>query len=80
MNVENLRSMAWRWGVEVAPTITSCPPEARFITGDQSTDGKLHYFEQDSGLQLTLSADSTMITDYQVVDKEKFVMFILRWS
>jgi hypothetical protein len=61
-----------------------CPlsPEARFVTGNAKHDAQLHRILVEYGIEVQLSGRSgyNEITDYRVVDEQKFLWFLLRWS
>jgi hypothetical protein len=81
--LETVRQMAINWGYAQPVTGRSyltCPPEARFITGKPDIDALIYYFESESGLQLKLSPDFNTIIGYDIINHEKFVWFVLRWS
>ena len=80
MDSKLLKHIMWEWACEVGYKITHCPPEAKFVTGNQKTDAQLHSFEIDSGVTLTLTADFKDIAKYEIVDEQKFIMFILKWA
>lgn len=65
------------WTKEIGITINHCPPEARVITGVHLTDARLHYLQQESGIELKVS---DTYAGYDVVDEQKFAWFLLRWS
>jgi hypothetical protein len=75
-----IKDMAWKWNLENCNLIKDCPPEVKFITGNQQTDAAWHYFQIDSGLDITLSEDLKNFEELKVVNEEKFAMFSLRWS
>lgn len=54
-------------------------PEARVITGDPECDAQLHYILVECGVEVEFGK-YTGILDYRVVDEQKFIMFILRYS
>ncbi len=70
----------FKWGVKEGFKITQCPPEAKVLTGNQKSDGMLHHFQVASGLEVELTENFTNIQECKVVDEQKFVMFLLRWS
>jgi hypothetical protein len=55
------------------------PPEARVITGNPKYDAQLHHVLVEYGVEVKLDPDDRM-EDYRVVDEQKFMMFLLRWS
>ena len=64
-----IRDMTWRWYLEKGCAIKDCPPEAKFLTGDPITDATWHYFQVDSGLDISLSKDFKEFTELKVVDE-----------
>lgn len=80
MDLTDVRQLMWNWGCEVGHKIKDCPPEAKFITGNQKTDAQLHYFKVESGIQIKLTTDFKNITGYDIIDKEKFTWFVLKWA
>lgn len=82
MDVEELTEITRRWSEKVGKNIKECPPEARFVTGDQLFDTQLYHFEKESGLSLKLSNAGVIyrILDYRIVDEKKFAWFLMRWS
>ena len=73
-----IKKLAVNWGV--AQSKRECPPGARIVTGKPNVDAMIYYFEQESGLEITLTADNNHIDRYVVVDHEKLVWFTLKWS
>lgn len=55
------------------------PPEARVITGNPKYDAQLHYVLTEFGVEVEVCRNHGM-KDYRVVDEQKFMMFILRYS
>ena len=55
------------------------PPEARVITGNPRYDSQLHYILVEFGVEIELDKGYAM-ENYRVVDEQKFMMFLLRWS
>jgi hypothetical protein len=80
MDLEIVKQIMWNWVFEVGYKINHCPPEAKVVTGNQKNDAQLHYFETDSGLELTLTTDFRYIEKCNIVDEQKFIMFVLRWA
>jgi hypothetical protein len=67
-------------GVEVGRNgYWDIPPEARVITGNPKYDAQLHYVFVEYGVEVKLDKNHNM-EDYRVVDEQKFLMFLLRWS
>lgn len=63
------------------------PGQARFVTGIPYTDSHLHQLEDKYGIRINLNRvpDSLgqigyKIKDYVILDEQKFIMFLLRWS
>lgn len=80
MDLILVKTVLCNWHSSVGYKIKDCPPETKFFTGNQNTDSKLHQFEIDSGLEITLAKDWRSIEDCTVVDEEKFFMCVLKWS
>ncbi len=59
--------------------IWQLPPEARFITGNPVYDSQLHYVLVEFGVEVKLDKNHSM-ENYRIVDEQKFMMFLLRWS
>jgi len=55
------------------------PPEARVVTGNPRHDAQLHYVLVECGVEVELNK-YIGIVDYRVVDEQKFLMFMLKWS
>jgi hypothetical protein len=70
------------WQTDLALNPPICPPEAKVITGKQKKDAYLHYLETEVGLEVKLDANSNYnkIIGYNVIDEEKFMLFVLKWS
>ncbi len=79
MDLELVRQLMVSWAVKEGVK-TTCAPEARFVTGNYKSDTMLHHFEVASGLEIELTDDFANVEEYKIVDKEKFMMFMLRWS
>ena len=80
MDLEFIKTLMWKWAVEEGFKIAYCPPDAKFLTGSYKSDGQMHYFQDASGLELELTKDLKDIVTCNVVDEEKFMLFVLRWS
>ena len=80
MNSEFIKNLMWKWAVEEGFKITQCPPEAKVVTGSYKSDGQMHYFQVASGLELELTKDFKDIVTCKIVDEEKLMLFVLRWS
>ena len=55
------------------------PPEALVVTGNPKYDAQLHHVLVEYGVEVKLDKDYNM-KDYRVVDEQKFVMFLLKWT
>lgn len=55
-------------------------PEARVVTGNPRYDAQLHRITVEYGIELDLNPRFASIEDYRVIDEQKFMMFVLRWS
>lgn len=53
-----------------------------FVTGDLKMDSFIFYAEQEYGIEARMYKKSSSITGwkYTIVDEEKYMMFVLRWS
>ena len=80
MDLEFIKTLMWKWAVEEGFKITHCPPEAKVVTGSYKSDGQMHYFQVASGLELELTKDLKDIVTCKIVDEEKFMLFVLKWS
>ena len=80
MDLELIKTIMWKWAVEEGFKITHCPPEAKVLTGSYKSDGQMHYFQVASGLELELTKDFKDIVKCKIVDEQKYMMFVLRWS
>lgn len=59
------------------------PGEARVVTGIFNTDAMLHAMLVEHGVEMSLAQNPTgqwKFANYQVVDEQKFMMFVLRWT
>lgn len=59
------------------------PGEARVVTGIFNTDAMLHAMLAEHGVEMSLAQTPTgqwKFANYQVVDEQKFMMFVLRWT
>lgn len=54
-------------------------PEARFKTGVLKTDSHLQYLETVYGIDVYLTPGSR-VERFEVVDEEKFMLFVLKWA
>jgi hypothetical protein len=79
IDLDTLSKITMKWGDANWPRVGMCPPEAKVITGNPISDAQFHYFEEDSGIVLTLTDDFNKIVSYNVVDEQKFTAFLLRW-
>ena len=80
MDLASVKKVLYNWHSGIGHKIKYCPPEAKFITGYSSTDAQLHQFQVDSGLELTLTGDKLDVKEWRIVDNEKYMMFVLKWS
>ena len=80
-NITDVSEMVSRqWSEELRDVVLPLPPEAKVVTGRPKEDAHLHFLETQFGLELKLSPDSKNVVGYNVVNKEKFTWFVLRWS
>ena len=61
----------------VDPTLTG---DMKFITGNVVYDALFHYLETQYGLVAEYGEEWNRVSRYHVVDEDKFLMFLLRWS
>lgn len=80
MDGQLLRKIMWNWGAVNGSIRTYCPPEAKIVTGRSKDDALLHYFQLESGTEITLTQDFKNVEQCVIVDPEKFMMFALKWS
>lgn len=78
MDLDTVKRIAYKWSTENS-NLKPLKADARVITGNYVVDSRIYHFEQESGIELDV-AGLNLITGYKIVDKEKFVMFALRWS
>lgn len=77
MNIETVKQLATNWGKENS-RIRFCPPEAKYVTGNQQIDSMLYYFQNESGLEVSLT-EKKQVASYEIIDSAKLTLFILRW-
>ncbi len=72
-------SREWR---ELGQHTGPWPPtsETRFVTGNPKYDAQLHRISVEYGIELDIDPRHQEVKNYRVVDEQKFVMFLLRWS
>lgn len=82
MKLEQIRKMVQRqYAAEaVGEHIAYLPGDARVVSGSPRIDSHLHFLETQYGLRLSLSPDYSEIAGHSVIDKTKFLMFVLKWS
>jgi hypothetical protein len=80
MDLELVKNLMWKWALVEGFKITHCPPEAKVVTGSYKSDGQMHSFQVASGLELELTKDLKDIVTCKIVDEEKYMMFVLKWS
>lgn len=82
MDIAKISLMARDWSDNVGKHIKGWPPEAKFVTGDYTVDRQIYYFEQESGIALQVSTQGgpTVIKGYDIVDEQKYICFLLRYS
>jgi hypothetical protein len=83
MDVSELRKLSERYWKQGYREDMSALGQAKFITGMARNDLFFHHMLVEHGVeflfkQLTLS--SWKLEDYNIVDKEKYLMFVLKWS
>lgn len=81
MNVRDFKIAVRKFWME---NYGSYPPrEARVITGIMNTDAMMHAMLVEHGVEMRLVQTPTgrwQFANYQVVDEQKFTMFVLRWA
>jgi hypothetical protein len=55
-------------------------PESRFITGNVYRDAQLNRVINLYGIELEWDTRFNEIKSYRVIDEQKFLLFVLRWS
>ena len=55
-------------------------PNIKFITGNLDNDAHLHCMETVYGVRMIFDPTFKNIKDYQIIDKEKFTLFVLKWA
>jgi hypothetical protein len=55
-------------------------PEAQVVTGNPTHDAQLHRILTEHGIEIKLNTRFNEIQDYRVIDEQKFLMFVLRWT
>lgn len=81
MNLDTLKQLVWKqWGAEGQRPPIVVPPEAKYISGIPEVDAHLHCLETEYGFELKLNNDYKEITGWNVVDENKFTLFILKYS
>lgn len=81
MDLIHVKNMIYKqWDTETNSTPIVCPPEAKVITGNPNSDAHLHYLETECGITLHLSEDFRSMVGYDVIDNNKFMLFVLKWS
>jgi CRISPR/Cas system CSM-associated protein Csm4 (group 5 of RAMP superfamily) len=54
--------------------------QTRFVTGDVIQDAILHRVVILYGIELDFNSRFNEIKDYRIVDEQKYMLFVLRWS
>ena len=80
MDLDLVSQLAKRWGYTIPNKELEPQPQARYITGSWRTDALVYLFEQESGLEITLSSGFGKITSCVIIDEAKFTLFLLRWT
>ena len=83
MNLREFVVMSQRYWEEAYDKNTFVPPEARVITGLAQNDAFFHRMLVEHGVEMHLEKEGSAmwkIVDYQIVDEQKFMMFVLRWA
>jgi hypothetical protein len=86
MTLKEFRQMAQRYWVENGTSLP-IPGEARVITGNPNNDAFFYYMMADNGVEMILVPEQRPaggcqwhLTDFAVIDEQKFTMFVLRWA
>ena len=53
-------------------------PEAKILTGEYYHDSWLHIQSQQAGIEFL--AENQKLTGYRIIDEQKYIWFLLRWS
>lgn len=86
MNVRELRKMADRYWRQNYHEDMSVLGQARVITGNARNDLFFHRMLVDHGVDLIFKEEigegrrQWRLTDYNIVDEKKYMMFVLRWA
>lgn len=79
-DLKTVNKLATRWSKEHQNILPI--PVAEFKTGNFITDSRIHLFECESGLKLTIKPlmyGSHQIIDYEIIDVDKYAWFMLKW-
>lgn len=86
MNIRELRKMADRYWRKDYREDMSELGEARVITGNARNDLFFHRMLVEHGVEMVLKEEigegrrQWRLTDYNIVDENKYLMFALKWS
>ena len=78
MNGDAVGDLLIKWSNESGVRSDTLPPEARYVTGNIHIDSLIYQFESAAGVELTIFRDD--ITGYRVLDRVRWVEFVLRWA
>ena len=87
MNLDEFRQMAIRYRLRSCDSLP-IPGAARIITGNPRSDAFFHYMLVDNGVDMILKEEKRPVgfgvqwrlVDFKIVDEQKYMMFVLRWS
>lgn len=82
MNLTEFIRMIERYWLESYDKHTVVPPEARVVTGLARNDAFFHSMIVEYGVEMELQKEGRgwKLVNYQIVDEQKFMMFMLRWA
>lgn len=83
MDNSDFKTVVKKFWIENYGSYIPIPGEARVVTGIMNTDAMMHAMLVEHGVEMSLAQTPTgrwVFANYQVVDEQKFMMFVLRWS
>ena len=83
MDNSDFKTVVKKFWIENYGSYLPIPGEARVVTGNANTDAMLHAMLAEHGVEMILAQTPNrrwQFRNYQVVDEQKFMMFVLRWS
>lgn len=81
MNLREFKTAVKKFWIENYGSYPS--GEARVVTGILNTDAMMHAMRVEHGVDMRLAQTPTgrwVFVNYQVVDEQKFTMFLMRWA